>query len=234
MTQADDTAPMNTHPTEDDRREEHDPAGRRPMSTDEIRSAYADMAPWAGRLDALNRVVTGRARARIFREADGSVLDVACGTGTNYRYLEDGVDYTGVDLSPAMLGEAADRFEQLDRGEDLLGMDAADLAFRDDSFDTVISSLSTCTFPEPRVALREMARVCRPDGEIRLLEHGRSSVGPVARFQDWRTDAHYASAGCRWTQQPRDVVESAGLEIESARRGLLGILTAMVVRPDVD
>ena len=37
----------------------------------------------------------------------------------------------------------------------------------DDSFDAVISALSTCTFPDPVAALREMERVCKPEAAYR-------------------------------------------------------------------
>jgi ubiquinone/menaquinone biosynthesis C-methylase UbiE len=110
-------------------------------------------------------------------------------------------------------------------------MDAQDLAFPDDSFDAVVSALSTCTFPDPVAALREMDRVCKPDGTIRLVEHGRSDVGPIARFQEWRADAHYAKMGCRWTQDPREVVEAAGLSIDDTATGLFGTITTFEISP---
>ena len=110
-------------------------------------------------------------------------------------------------------------------------MDAQELAFPDNYFDTVVSALSTCTFPDPVTAVDEMARVCKPDGEIRLLEHGRSRVGPIARFQDWRADAHYETAGCRWNQNPRDIVDHADVRVESSQRAFLGIITRFEATP---
>ena len=110
-------------------------------------------------------------------------------------------------------------------------MDAQDLAFEDDSFDTVISSLSTCTFPNPVAALREMDRVCKPNGTILLLEHGRSDVGAIAKLQDWRADAHYESMGCRLTQEPMEHVAAAGLRVREVRTALLGIVTAVEAEP---
>lgn len=163
---------------------------QRPKSAAEIRSTYHDLATWFDRIDRLDRLLTGPARARLFGDAKGRVLDVACGTATNYRYPPATAAYVGIDISRAMLGRAADR---LPDGTPLLEMDAEHLGFDDDSFDAVISSLSTCTFPDPIAALDEMARVCRPDGRVRLLEHGRSSLKPVARFQDWRADSHFAT-----------------------------------------
>ena len=62
--------------------------------------------------------------------------------------------------------------------------DGGALPYDDDSFDVVISAMSSCTFPDHAAAFREMERVGRPGGRILLLEHGRSSVGWIARHQD--------------------------------------------------
>ncbi len=209
--------------------------GPRPFSADAIRGVYADQARTMARLDVCNRLLTGRARRRLFGRAEGRVLDVACGVGTNRRYLPEGTTYVGLDLSPAMLAQAADRVaDDGGDGPGVLGLcegDAERLPFGDDAVDTVISSLSTCTFPDPVAALDEFARVCRPDGRVLLLEHGRSSVGPVARFQEWRAEAHYRKHACRWTQEPLDVVGASRLTVERSRTGMLGALTAVEARP---
>jgi hypothetical protein len=76
-----------------------------------------------------------------------------------------------------------------------------------------------------------MARVCKPDGTIRLVEHGRSSVGPIAWFQGWRADAHYAKVGCRWTQEPREIVDAAGLTVRDSTTGLFGMVTTFEISP---
>lgn len=178
-----------------------------------------------------NRLLTARYRRRIFTQATGRVLDVACGTGTNFEYLPDSVEYVGIDISPEMLVRAEDRFEQLERGKSLVEMDAQDLDFDDDSFDTVISSMSTCMFPDPVAALDEMKRVCSPDGQILLVEHGRSSVGPLARLQDWRADARYQKTGCRWNQDPLAVVSNSELVVDSTGTGLFGMITTIEARP---
>ena len=199
-------------------------------SVAEIRETYGTQADRMARLSWLNRLLTGRYRHRLFGDAEGRVLDVACGTGLNLRYLPDGVEYVGVDVSPAMLARARGRHGGT-RGVTFVEMDAGDLAFGDDSFDAVVSSLSTCTFPDPVAALREMGRVCRPEGRIRLLEHGRSDVGPIARFQDWRADAHFEKHACRWDQRPLENVAAAGLAVRDVTAGQLGVLVAVEAAP---
>ncbi|RRJ34030.1 hypothetical protein EIK79_00530 [Halocatena pleomorpha] len=56
-----------------------------------------------------------------------------------------------------------------------------------------------------------MNRVCRKDGRILLLEHGRSSNRLVGRFQDIREDAHAKRLGCHWNREPLELVEQAGV-----------------------
>lgn len=207
------------------------PGKPRPDSLDDIRETYAEQAGRFDRLQWCNRLFTGRYRRRLFGRASGRVLDVACGTGLNLQYLPEDVSYVGIDASPEMLDRARRRVGDDARVESLREMDAQALDFPDDSFDTVVSSLSTCTFPDPVEALDEMARVCRPDGSVLLLEHGRSDVGVLARYQDWRADAHYEKHSCRWNQEPLALVEEAQLSVEESVTSLLGIVTAIEATP---
>jgi ubiquinone/menaquinone biosynthesis C-methylase UbiE len=209
-----------------------DPASNRPMSLADIRGSYADTADWMARFEFVDRAVTGRYRRDRFGDVTGRVLDVACGTGTNFRYLPETVELVGIDISPEMLENAEATRTSLGLDGTLHRMDAQDLEFEDDSFDAVISALSTCTFPDPVAALREMERVCEPGGTIRLVEHGRSDVGAIARYQEWRSDAHYAKTGCRWTQDPREVVAAADLTVEDTSTGLFGIITTFEITPE--
>jgi ubiquinone/menaquinone biosynthesis C-methylase UbiE len=201
------------------------------MSTREVGATYDAHAATFARFDRLDRLLTGRLRRRQFGAATGRVLDVACGTGTNFPFVPESADLVGVDVSAGMLAHARETLADLGRDGDLYRMDAQRLAFPDDSFDTVVSALSTCTFPDPVAALDEMARVCEPGGSVRLLEHGESSVGPLARFQHWRGDAHYERFGCRWTQHPLETVAASALRVESSDRRALGLLTTVDARP---
>lgn len=205
---------------------------RRPKTTDEIRGIYAEQADRMARMAPIDRLLMGRYRRRLFGNAEGRVLDVACGTGTNVRYLPITIEYLGIDVSPEMLAEAQSRFPGLERGDTLYEMDAQDLEFPADSFNTVISSLSTCTFPDPIEALQELSRVCKPDGRILLLEHGRSNIGLIAWFQDWRADAHYEKHGCRWNQEPLVILDRTGLSVRRSETAMAGIITMIEARPD--
>jgi ubiquinone/menaquinone biosynthesis C-methylase UbiE len=196
-----------------------------------IRETYAEQAATLDRMEWADRLLVGRYRRPLFERARGRVLDVACGTGTNVRYVPETTRYVGIDVSPAMVRRARERVDRYGDENEVLEMDAQALAFPDDSFETIVSSLSTCTFPDPVAALREMRRVCDPEGRILLLEHGRSSVELLGRLQDWRADAHFENHRCRWTQDPLEHVDRAGLSVTDASTALLGVLTAIEAEP---
>ncbi len=206
-------------------------AGHAPHTVADVRETYREQAATFGRVQWLDHLFFGRHRRSHFQQARGRVLDVACGLATNARYVPDDTEYVGIDVSVDMLKRAEQHSDSLRLGGGLREMDAQDLDFPDDSFDTIISSLSTCTFPDPVAALSEMSRVCAPDGDILLLEHGRSSVGPIARFQDWRADAHFQKHSCRWNQEPLDIIAESPLSVVDSSTSLLGIITAIRATP---
>ena len=64
----------------------------------------------------------------------------------------------------------------------LFAMDAQQMAFPDNTFDTVVTSCVFCSVPDPLAGLREIRRVCKPQGRVVMLEHVRSGhpfIGPL-------------------------------------------------------
>jgi ubiquinone/menaquinone biosynthesis C-methylase UbiE len=170
-------------------------------------------------------------RRKLFGPATGNVLDVACGYGMNFAWLPLATHVTGVELSPVMLDMARERVRTLGLAVDLREGNAEALDFPDNSFDTVISALSTCSFMHPVTALREMRRVCRPGGRIRLLEHGRSSWEWAGRFQDRHAADMLKQSGCHWNQEPQQLVVEAGLRITRAERAFFGVFHMIEANP---
>jgi len=198
----------------------------------EIRQKYNRLARWYNALDGLPEVLGVKTlRRRLLRHVSGQVLEIAVGTGRNFRHYPWACQITGVDFSPAMLQIARREAHRLDLKARFLVMDAERLAFRNHSFDTVVSSLTVCTFADPVAALREMARVCRADGRILLLEHGRSHREWLGRWQDRRADRHAKTLGCRWNREPLDLVRQAGLGVIAARRVFFGIFHVLEAKP---
>ena len=98
-----------------------------------------------------------------------AVLDVACGTGIVARTAADLVGtrrhVVGVDLNEAMLTVARRVRPDIEWRQG----DVAALPFADRSFDAVLCQMALMFFPDRAAALREMARVVRPDGSVAVL-----------------------------------------------------------------
>jgi len=195
----------------------------------DIRRIYDRVARWYDLAEALpNLLGIRRLRRHLVRTAEGRVLEVAVGTGANLQHYAGIARLTAVDASFEMLLRARKRAREHMLPADFVVADAQQLPFADNEFDTVVSTLSVCTFPEPVRALREMRRVVSTAGRILLLEHGRSSHEWIGRWQDRRTPAHVARIGCHPNRDPLALAREAGLGVLKARRVFLGIVFVMV------
>lgn len=193
------------------------------FTSQQLRRKYDEFARKYALMEAIQEPLgVRRLRRGLLRRASGRVLEVAAGTGINFPHYPEDCRITAVDLSPAMLEIAKERADGLDLNVTLRVMDAEGLEFPDASFDTVVSSLTLCTFPDPLAALGEMGRVCKPEGRILLLEHGRSDRGWLGRWQDRRAESHAKQLGCHWNREPLDLVRQAGLRVYAAERSFFG------------
>lgn len=114
------------------------------------------------------------------------VLEVGVGTGISLPLYPRNVRITGIDVSLEMLEKARARVERakLSNVEALLEMDAETMAFPDASFDKVVAMYVVSVVPRPGKLLEELHRVCRPDGDIFIVNHFQSEnpiVGSLER-----------------------------------------------------
>lgn len=204
------------------------------LTLSQLQSAYNEIAEQYEKKVWFDQHILGvvRLRKALLSKASGKILEVACGTGSNLPIFPTGSDISAVDLSPNMLAVARENASKHNLNVNLAVMDAEHLEFPDESFDTVVSTLSTCTFPNPLKALDEIRRVCRPNGLILLLEHGHSSLPWLAKYQDRHEYLHYENhAGCRWNQDPLDLIQSAGIKILKNKRNILGMFHSIEATP---
>ena len=205
------------------------------MTAGKLQNAYDEIADQYEKKVWFDQHILGVARLRkkLLSKATGKILDVACGTGLDIPLFPAGSDITAVDLGPNMLDVARANATKYRLNANLDIMDAEHLEFPDGSFDTVVSTLSTCTFPDPVKALQEMKRVCRTNGLILLLEHGHSNLPWLANFQDRNEYKHFQEhAGCRWNQDPLDLVQSAGIKVLKSKRYILGMFHSIQAAPE--
>ena len=105
---------------------------------------------------------------------DSCVLDIGCGTGASLLYVKKhyGCHVFGVDCSEKAIEAAKARFDEtIDSVTDastLLTADASALPFPDNSFDFVMMECTLTLFADPVQALKEAARVLKPEGTLFL------------------------------------------------------------------
>lgn len=117
--------------------------------------------------------------------AGAKVLEIGVGTGLSLAAYPPHADVTGVDLSPHMLERARDKVQRHTwRHIDLLEMDACHLEFAADSFDYVMAFHIVSVVPDLGRLMREIARVCRPGGQIAIINHLRSERPWIAAAVD--------------------------------------------------
>ena len=113
----------------------------------------------------------------------------------------------------------------------LYQMDVTDLKFPDGSFDAAVATFLFCVLPNDLQvpALRELGRVVRPGGLIRLLEYVRPT-GVLRRFMSRLSQPWIAWAyGASFDRQTERHVPQAGLQLVESRYvmdDLLKLITA--------
>lgn len=113
----------------------------------------------------------------MLNKAKGQVLEVGVGTGANLALYPDRIiSLIGVDFSIEMLKIAKTKAKTINPPFpiELLDVDIQDLPFADNTFDSIVSTCVFCSVPNPIKGLKELKRVCKPEGRILMLEHMRS------------------------------------------------------------
>lgn len=175
-------------------------------------------------------------RPMLFAGMSGRLLDAGVGTGRNCEFYPPEAIVSGIDTSPAMLERARERCPTLAEGNRLYQMDVTRLDFPTGAFDAAVSSFLFCVLPNhlQTEALRELGRVVRPGGLIRLLEYVRPR-GTLRRtmsylWQPWIGWAYGAS----FDRNTERHVPDSGLELVESRYvvdDLVKLLTVRVARP---
>jgi ubiquinone/menaquinone biosynthesis C-methylase UbiE len=145
---------------------------------------YNRLAPY---FDAVEAVMEGLFfrywRKKLWSKVNGfHILEIGVGTGKNLDYYPSNTRITAIDFSDHMLKQAAAKKRRKKINVDLDLMDVQSLYFADNSFDTVVASFVFCSVPSPHKGLKECYRVCKPGGQILLLEHVISSKPMLAKL----------------------------------------------------
>lgn len=118
--------------------------------------AFADFPRWAGK----------------------KVLEIGCGIGTDaVNFARAGADYSAIELSEESLAVARQRFDVYGLNGNFSHCNAEQLSglFPPSHFDLVYSFGVIHHTPHPDRVVQEIAKVIKPDGELRIMLYARNS-----------------------------------------------------------
>ena len=180
-------------------------------------------------------------RKKLAAQAKGHVLEVAVGTGRNIEYYntKQCATVTLLDSSGPMLAVAKRKwndthkeyfsrvfFKQQSALEPIVPPYGAQ-----DGYDTVIQTMGLCSTPEPVKLLQNIEASTNEDGQILLLEHGKSHYGWLNTMLDNTAPAHAEEHGCWWNKDIGQIVEDSGLEVVNIKRYNFGTTWWVELKP---
>ena len=170
-------------------------------------------------------------REQLLASASGEVLELAVGAGANFPFYPPDVQITAVDFSPQMISKAKEAAEDHDLAPRFILCDAEEVDFPDNTFDTIVSTLSFCSYQDPEAMLAKVNRWCKPGGKILLLEHGRSTWKAVATVQKWLNPLVYRIIGCHQSRDIRGLLIQSELVIQRLENHFLNTVSLVWATP---
>lgn len=154
----------------------------------DIKAVQKSYARWAPVYDRTFGLITNSGRRRsvdYINATGGKVLEVGVGTGLALPFYGADVSVTGVDFSEDMLARAREKVRELGLRQvvDLCQMDARALDFPDDHFDIVTAMHVLSVVPDPEQVMSEIARVCKPGGQVVIANHFARDRGVLAMLE---------------------------------------------------
>jgi ubiquinone/menaquinone biosynthesis C-methylase UbiE len=167
-----------------------------------------------------NKLATAE-RACFVPLASGRVLEVGIGSGLNLPFYSRNVTaLIGVDPSGELWQLARQRVAAAAFPVEYIGLSGEQMPLEDETFDTVVTTWTLCTIPNPVTALKEMRRVLKPGGLLIFVEHGRA---PDRRVQVWQNRLHplwrRITGGCNLNRMIDTLIAEAGFRICQIDRG---------------
>ena len=157
-------------------------------------------------------------RKKIIPSATGFVVELGVGAGANFRYYkhEKILKVIAIDPSSELNILAREEAKKYNIEIQILNQSAENIPFEDNSIDTVVSTYTLCSIPNPDQTMREVYRVLKPNGIFLFSEHGRSPDRFTVFIQD-QVEFFYPfiSGGCHCNRDIKKVISNSNLEFQS-------------------
>lgn len=156
-----------------------------------------------------------RYRSQVVPQARGVVLEIGVGSGLNLPFYGPGVEqFYGLDPSEALLVMARKKARAITFPIDFLAQSGEEIPLDDAAIDTVVTTWTLCSIPDPAQALKEMRRVLKPGGTLLFAEHG---LAPEAGVRGWQQRLNPVwsrmTGGCNLNRKMDHLILTAGFQI---------------------
>jgi len=163
-------------------------------------------------------------RKKIIPSATGFVVELGVGAGANFRYYkhEKILKVIAIDPSSELNILAREEAKKYNIEIQILNQSAENIPFEDNSIDTVVSTYTLCSIPNPDQTMREVYRVLKPNGVFLFSEHGRSPDRFTVFIQD-QVEFFYPfiSGGCHCNRDIKKIISNSNLEFQSLNTAYL-------------
>ncbi|MCM3727841.1 class I SAM-dependent methyltransferase [Neobacillus cucumis] len=166
----------------------------------------------------LEKMKFKKIREELLSKANGCVLEIGSGTGINFPLYKSVEKVVATEPSTYMIERSQEKLKQSPIEIEIVQTGAEKLPFPDNSFDTVVATLVLCTIPNPNQALLEMARVCKPGGQLLFFEHVKMDNRFFAGLQELLTPAWKKICdGCCLNRDTLLLIKNNDLEINEIK-----------------
>lgn len=171
-------------------------------------------------------------RRELLENLEGEILEVGVGTGINLAYYPPDAHVTAIDFSPKMLAKAIPKMKEARANITLMEMDAEQMSFPDNTFDTIVSTCVFCSVPDPVKGLQEIRRVVKREGKILMLEHMRSESTVGGRLLDLINPLTVRFSAVNVNRKTIENIEKAGLKIDQQTNLMTTIMRKLIISPN--
>jgi len=156
-------------------------------------------------------------RAALVRDLRGHVVEIGCGTGAMFAHYAGPVRVTAVEPDQSFGARAMTAAAAAPVPIEVIFASGDALPLADASCDAAVLCLVLCSVSSVDAVCAEIARVVRPGGAVRLLEHVRSPravAGTLMRAIDplWHV---LNGQGCHLHRDPLPALARAGLRVDA-------------------
>lgn len=154
-------------------------------------------------------------RKRLCSGLSGEIVELGFGAGHTMPFLPGDVTRVlAIEPAPVAIRLASQRIARCGIPVQVAGLDAQRLPLADASADSVLTTWTLCTIPDPVLAIREARRVLRPGGRLFFAEHGQAPDASIRRWQNRLNGVHRRVAGgCNLNRDIPAIIEAGGMAI---------------------